>query len=263
VAVTLSKEVGKVGIIKFNRPPANSYDHDFMRELDQAIYEARFDRDVKVIVLTSELPGFFCAGADVKALAEGDDHYRSMFDLHAHETLAKLERTPKLVIAAIGGHCLGGGLEIALACDMRFMGRGGERPATIGLPEVKLGVIPGTGGTQRLPRLIGLSKAMDLMVTGDSVQADRALELGIVDKVLDLDALLPETMKYAEKLASGPSLAVGAIKLAAQQGVAVPLEYGNLIEREILRRIFETQDAAEGMTAFAERRKEPVQWQGK
>jgi enoyl-CoA hydratase/carnithine racemase len=259
VAVALSKE-GKVGVIKFNRPPANSYDHDFMKELDQAIYEARFDRDVKVIVLASELPRFFCAGADVKALAAGDDHYRSMFDLHAHETLAKLERTPQLVIAAIGGFCLGGGLEIALACDLRFMARGDDRGPRIGLPEVTLGVIPGTGGTQRLPRLIGLSKAIDLMVTGDGVLADRALELGIVDKVFDADDLMPKTMEYAEKLATGPSLAVGGIKLAAQQGVAVPLEYGNLIEREILRRIFETKDAAEGMTAFAEKR--PPSWQG-
>jgi len=258
--VTLTRE-GKVGVIKFNRPPANSYDHDFMRELDQAIYEARFDRECKVIVLTSDLPRFFCAGADVKALAEGDDHYRSMFDLHAHETLAKLERTPKLVIAAINGHCLGGGLEIALACDLRFMARGDDRGPRIGLPEVTLGVIPGTGGTQRLPRLIGLSRAIDLMVTGEGVLADRALELGIVDRVYDPDALLPETMKYAEQLANGPSLAIGAIKLAAQQGVAVPLEYGNLIEREILRRIFETADANEGMRAFAEKRK-PV-WQGK
>lgn len=260
MAVTLTRE-GKVGVIKFNRPPANSYDHDFMRELDQAIYEARFDRECKVIVLTSDLPRFFCAGADVKALAEGDDHYRSMFDLHAHETLAKLERTPKLVIAAINGHCLGGGLEIALACDLRFMARGDDRGPRIGLPEVTLGVIPGTGGTQRLPRLIGLSRAIDLMVTGEGVLADRALELGIVDRVYDPDALLPETMKYAEQLANGPSLAIGAIKLAAQQGVAVPLEYGNLIEREILRRIFETADANEGMRAFAEKRK-PV-WQGK
>jgi len=260
VAVALSKE-GKVGVIKFNRPPANSYNHEFMKELDQAIYEARWDEDVKVVVITSELPGFFCAGADVKALAEGNDHYRTMFDIHAHETLAKLERTPKLVIAAINGHCLGGGLEIALACDMRFMGRGGERPPRIGLPEITLGVIPGTGGTQRLPRLIGISKAMDLMVTGEGVVPERALELGIVDKLFDSDELLPKTMEYADKLANGPALAVGGVKIAAQQGKEVALEYGNLIEREILRRIFETQDAAEGMGAFAEKRK-PT-WQGK
>ena len=260
MAVSFGKE-GGVGLIRFNRPPANSYDHDFMKELDDAIYQARFDRDVKVIVVTSELPRFFCAGADVKALANGDDHYRSMFDLHAHETLAKFERTPQLVIAAINGHCLGGGLEIALACDMRFMARGDERGPRIGLPEITLGVIPGTGGTQRLPRLIGLSKAMDLMVTGEGVLPERALELGIVDKVFDGEELLPRTMEYAQKLASGPSLAVGAVKLAAVQGSAVPLEYGNLIEREILRRIFETEDAAEGMGAFGEKR-QPT-WQGR
>ncbi len=260
MAVTLSKE-GSVGVVKFNRPPANSYDHEFMKELDQAIYEARFDPGIKAIVLASELPRFFCAGADVKMMAAGDDHFRSMFDLHAHETLAKLERTPQLVIAAIGGFCLGGGLEIALACDLRFMARGDERGPRIGLPESTLGLIPGTGGTQRLPRLIGLSKAIDLMVTGEAVLPDRALELGIVNKVFEADELLPKTMEYAERAASGPALAIGGIKLAAQQGSAVPLEYGNLIEREILRRIFETEDAAEGMRAFAEKR--PPTWQGK
>lgn len=259
MAVSYKRE-GGVGLILFNRPPANSYDHAFMREFDQAIYEARFDRDAKVIVIGSELDGFFCAGADVKALAAGDDHYRSMFDLHAHETLAKLERTPKLVIAAINGHCLGGGLEIALACDLRFMTTGGEGKPRIGLPEITLGVIPGTGGTQRLPRLIGLSRAIDLMVTGEGVFPERALELGIVDRLFPPDELMPKTLEYAERLASGPSLAVGAVKLAAVQGSAVPLEYGNLIEREIIRRIFETKDAAEGMKAFAEKRK-PV-WQG-
>ena len=158
------------------------------------------------------------------------------------------------MIAAINGHCLGGGLEIALACDMRFMSRGGERPPRIGLPEITLGVIPGTGGTQALASLIGLSKAMDLMVTGEGVVPDRALELGMVDKVFDAEELLPKTMEYADKLANGPALAVGGVKIAAQQGGAVPLEYGNLVEREILRRIFETQDAAEGMGAFAEKR---------
>jgi len=256
MAVSVEKQ-GAVARVTFNRPPANSYNREFLDELNAAIDEIRFDEELRVAVVASELPKFFCAGADIKMFQERSLPYKNAFVLHAHEVCGKLERTPKVFIAALAGHALGGGLELALACDFRFAADGEYR---IGLPESKLGLLPGTGGTQRLPRLIGMSRAIDLMVTGEGVPPERALELGIVDKVFADDELMPKTMEYAEKLASGPSLAVGAVKLAAQQGGAAPLEYGNLIEREILRRIFETKDAAEGMGAFAEKRK-PT-WQG-
>src|SRR3954465_3237080 len=219
MAVSLERDNG-IGIIKLNNPPANAYDHQVMKELDDAIYEIRFDSSIKVVVLASDLPRFFSAGANVAALKAGSAYERAAFDLHAHEVLAKLEHTPKLIIAAISGHCLGGGLEIALACDIRFMVDSGAR---IGLTEANLGVIPGTGGTQRLPRLIGLSKAIDLMVTGAAILPDQALELGLVNRLFPADQLMTETMAYARKVADGPSYAIGKIKLTAVQGAELPM----------------------------------------
>jgi enoyl-CoA hydratase/carnithine racemase len=250
MAVTLERDNG-VGIIKLNNPPANAYDHAVMKELDDVIYEVRFDPVVKVVVLTSDLPRFFSAGANVQALKTMNAYQRAAFDLHAHEVLAKLERTPKLIIAAISGHCLGGGLEIALACDIRFMV---DADARIGLTEANMGVIPGTGGTQRLPRLIGLSRALDLMVTGAAIAPQQALELGIVNRLFPADQLMTETMNYARKLAEGPSFAVGMIKLAGTQGVELPMDGGLLLERELLNRVFASADAEEGMASFLEKR---------
>jgi enoyl-CoA hydratase/carnithine racemase len=250
MAVSLERDNG-IGIIKLNNPPANAYDHTVMKEVDDAIYEIRFDREIKVVVIASDLPRFFSAGANVQALKTMDAYDRAAFDLHAHEVLAKLERTPKIVIAAISGHCLGGGLEIALACDLRFMIDSGAR---IGLTEANLGVIPGTGGTQRLPRLIGLSRAIDLMVTGAAIEPPDALNLGIVNRIYPADQLMDETMAYARKISEGTSFAAGMIKLAAVQGSELPMDGALLLERELLNRVFASPDAAEGMGAFLEKR---------
>lgn len=253
MAVSVERD-GSIGLIKLNHPPANAYDHGVMKELDDAIYQVRFDPSIKVVVLTSDLPRFFSAGANVAALKAGNAYSRAMFDLHAHEVLAKIERTPKLVIAAISGHCLGGGLEIALACDLRFMV---DADARIGLTEANLGVIPGTGGTQRLPRLIGLARAMDLMVTGAAIGPQQALELGIVNRLFPADQLMAETLAYARKLGDGPAFAVGRIKLAAVQGVELPMDGALLLERELLNQVFASADAEEGMSSFLEKR-QPV-----
>jgi enoyl-CoA hydratase len=250
VAVSLERENG-VGVVKLNNPPANAYDHAEMKELDDAIYEIRFDPEIKVVVVGSDLPRFFSAGANIQALKDGTASSRAAFDLHAHEVLAKLERTPKVVIAAISGHCLGGGLEIALACDIRFMV---NENALIGLTEANLGVIPGTGGTQRLPRLIGLSRALDLMITGATLQPQQALDIGLVNRIFPADQLRSETMAYAQKVASGPSFALGLLKLAAVQGAELPIDGALLLERELLNRVFASNDAMEGMTAFLEKR---------
>jgi enoyl-CoA hydratase/carnithine racemase len=250
MAVTVERDNG-IGVIKLNNPPANAYDHQVMKELDDAIYEIRFDPGIKVVVLASELPRFFCAGANVAYLKNAPAWERAAFDLHAHEVLSKLEHTPKVIIAAISGHCLGGGLEIALACDLRFMVNEGAR---IGLTEANLGVIPGTGGTQRLPRLIGLAKAIDLMVTGAAIEPQQALDLGIVNRLYPADQLLPEAMAYARKIADGPAFAAGMIKLTAVQGVELPMDAALLLEREALKQVFASADAEEGMGAFLEKR---------
>src|SRR5438552_8844200 len=151
---------GGVGVIEINDPPANTYTYEMNRQLDDAILKARMDNDVHVIVLTGAGEKFFSAGANIKMLASVDPTFKYYFCLHANETLLRLEQTPKLVIAALNGHCVGGGLEVAMACDLRVARRGRSK---IGLPEVSLGVLPGTGGTQRLARLVGRSKAIEVM----------------------------------------------------------------------------------------------------
>ena len=256
-AVTVTNEHEGVALIHLNRPPANSYDKAFLDDLNAAIDAVRFDESVHVSILVSDLPKFFSAGADIGMFRTSTAKSRAMTILHAHEVLLKMERTPKVFIAAIGGHALGGGLEIALATDFRFAAEGDYR---IGVPEVTLGVLPGNGGTQRLPRLIGRQKALELLVTGKPVDPRVAQQLGIVDRLFPADRLLPEALEFATSLAKGPTFAIGEIKIAARQGVDLPLEGGLALEREAIFRLFQGADATEGMAAFAEKRK-PV-WKG-
>lgn len=241
-----------IGITLMNKPPANTYDYDFMRELDDVIEEVRFDDSVKVAILGSKLEKFFSAGADIGMLSESEPDYKAMFCLHCQETLVKMESTPKVWIAAINGHCVGGGLEIALATDIRIMGRDSGQ---IGLPEVNLGVLPGTGGTQRLPRLVGKSVALDMMITGKTLSPDEALKVGLVNYVYDKGELWDRSTEYAKKLASGPARAVGLIKRSVTEGLEVPLKQGLALERELQNRLFITEDAKEGLRAFVEKRK--------
>ncbi len=241
-----------VGIARLNKPPANTYDYALMRELDEIIEEVRFNDDVKVAVLGSQLEKFFSAGADIKMLQQSDPTYKAMFCLHCQETLVKMENTPKVWIAAINGHCVGGGLEIALATDIRFMGADSGQ---IGLPEVTLGVLPGTGGTQRLPRLVGRARALDMMITGKTLSSDEAEKIGLVNYVYPMDELWDKTMEYASGLANGPSRAVGLIKRSVVEGLEVPLKQALALERELQNRLFATKDAHEGLTAWVEKRK--------
>src|ERR1700745_1773865 len=167
---------GGVAIIEMCDPPANTYTYEMNRQLDDAILKARMDNDVYVILLTGSGDKFFSAGANIRLQSQVDPTFKYYFCLHANETLLRLEHTPKLVIAALNGHTVGGGLEIAMACDLRIARRDGGK---IGLPEVPLGVLPGTGGTTRLARLVSKSKAIELMVTGSTFSFEEALDLGI------------------------------------------------------------------------------------
>jgi len=242
----------QVGYIEVNKPKANTYDLEMMGELDQAIEEMRFNDEAKVIVLTSKLPGFFSAGADIEMLKRSAPDFKAMFCLHCHETLDKFAKTPKLVIAGLNGHTVGGGLEIALACDLRIMAKDSGR---IGLPEVTLGVLPGTGGTQRLPRLVGTGRALDMMVTGRLLTPEEALAIGLVNHVYAKETFAQELHGYAKALANGPSRAVSLIKRAVMEGVEMPLTAGMALERELQNRLFITEDAKEGIAAFVEKRK--------
>ena len=250
--VRLEKE-GGVGVIVLDRPPANSYDYAFLREFASAIDDARADGDIRNVVVTSASEKFFSAGADVAAFASGTPRQRFMTALLAHETFRKMENSPLIFIAAIAGHCLGGGFELALACDLRFAAEGNYQ---VGLPEVNLGLFPGSGGTQRLPRLVGLAKGIDLIANATTMKPAEAKELGLVDRLFpDAAACRAGAIEYAARLAAGPSVAIGHAKLAITQGYGAPLDMGLAFEREAISRVFVTEDADEGIKAFGEKRK--------
>ena len=237
-----------VALLTLCNPPANAYSYEMFRQFDDAILRARMDEQVHVIVVTGAGDGFFCAGADIAMLGSVTPEFKYYFCLHANETLLRLEHTPKLVIAAIGGHCVGGGLEIALACDLRLAKRG---KAKFGLPEVALGVLPGTGGTQRLARTVGRATALQLMVEGERFGVERAQELGVVHRIIDED-FMPAVMAYAAQFCPQQiaAMAVGHIKRAVATGTDLPLEAGLSLERELQQRLFASLDAAEGIAAF-------------
>lgn len=246
-----------VALFTLDDPPANTYTHEMMRQLDEAILRARFDEDVDVIVMTGAGEKFFCAGANINMLQQADPTWKYYFCLHANETLSRLEHTPKLVIAALNGHTVGGGLEIAMAADLRIARKGAGK---VGLPEVALGVLPGTGGTQRLTRLVGHSKAIQLMVEGINTDFEEAERMGIVNTVMEADsrdAFLERVMEYARKFTrpDRASKAVGNIKRACQTGGQLPLEQGLALERELQAALFNSEDAKEGLTAYVEKRK--------
>lgn len=248
-----------IGYIKLNKPKANLYDRTFMEQLDAAVDEVRFNDDVRVVILMSEVPGIFSAGADIHMLKASQPNFKAAFCMGAQETLAKIERTTKIFLTALTGHTVGGGLEIALATDIRFAANSPK--IQIGLPEVKLGVLAGTGGTQRLTRLIGPSKALDLMITGRLLNPQEALDLGIVNYLCPPDELMDRVEEYASNIVNGPSKAIGLIKQAVVQGNEVGLDSGLFMERELQNRLFITQDAQEGLSAFIEKR--APEFQGK
>ena len=244
---------GGIAVIEMDDPPANTYTYDMMRQLDDAILKARFDESAHVIVLRGAGEKFFSAGASIPMLNKVDPQFKYYFCLHANETLSRLEQTPKLVIAALNGHTVGGGLEIALACDIRLAKKEGGK---IGLPEVNLGVLPGTGGTQRLLRVVGRARAMELMTTGRTFSFEEALEIGLITDIYDRDSFWDEVMSYARQFCppNKASRAVGRIKRAVVSGAEVPFQEALAIERELQQLLFTSEDAKEGIAAYVEKR---------
>ena len=246
-----------IAIITLNDPPANTYSYEMMQELDRAILEARMDEAVQVIVITGSGEKFFCAGADIQMLANVTPTFKYYFCLHANETLNRLEQTPKLVIAAINGHCVGGGLEVAMAADIRIARKGAGK---MGLPEVSLGVLPGTGGTQRLVRIVGKSKAIEMMAMGQLFDFERGLELGIVNQIIEAETserFAELVREYALQFTTPNKAAhaVGRIKRAAQTGAEIPFESALALERELQQQLFQSEDAKEGLDAYVNKRK--------
>jgi enoyl-CoA hydratase len=246
-----------VGLVTLQDPPANTYSYEMMRALDAAILDARMDDAVHVILIRGAGEKFFCAGADIRMLQTVTPRFKYYFCLHANETLNRLEQTPKLVIAALNGHCVGGGLEVAMAADLRFARRGAGK---LGLPEVNLGVLPGTGGTQRLVRMVGKARAIELMTNGRLMDFDEAQSMGLVNEVLEAESAEAFVAAVRERARAyvppaRASRAVGLIKRAAQSGAEMAFGEGLALERELQQQLFESDDAKEGIAAHVERRK--------
>jgi enoyl-CoA hydratase len=242
-----------VALIELNRPPVNSYTHELLRELDEALLQARFDDAVHVLVITGKVEKFFSAGADINMLANKPLSYKNNFALHGHEVLMRMENTPKLVIAAINGHAVGGGLEIAMAADIRIAKKEGGK---VGLAEINLGVMPGMGGTQRLPRIVGKARALELCATGKTIAFEEAQEMGLVNVIYEKENFLGQVMEYAQQFVTPnkASLAVGKVKRAIQTGLELSLPDGLALEREVLAQTFGSEDGSEGVKAYLEER---------
>ena len=252
-----------VARLTLNDPPANTYSYEMMQALDRSILAARMDDGVQVIVITGNGEKFFSAGANIQMLANVTPTFKYCFCLHANETLSRLEQTPKLVIAAINGHCVGGGLEVALAADIRIARKDAGK---MGLPEVSLGVLPGTGGTQRLVRIVGKSKGIELMASGELFDFDRGHELGILNHVYEAETaqnFMQQVLNYARQFTTPnrAALAVGRIKRSVQTGAEIPFESALALERELQQQLFQSEDAKEGLDAYANKRK--PQFKGK
>ncbi len=246
-----------IAVLTLNDPPANTYSYEMMQELDRSVLAARMDESVNVIVITGQGEKFFCAGANIGMLSSVTPEYKYYFCLHANETLSRLEQTPKLVIAALNGHTVGGGLEVAMAADIRIARRNAGK---MGLPEVSLGVLPGTGGTQRLVRIVGKSRAIELMATGELFAFEKGLELGLINQIYEAEtgaAFMEQVMNYARQftLPDKAARAVGRIKRSVQSGAEIPFEYGLALERELQQQLFQSEDAKEGLNAYVEKRK--------
>jgi enoyl-CoA hydratase/carnithine racemase len=242
---------GPVGFITLDKPPANSYDLAFMTEYSQAVDEA-LAGPTRVVVVQSGNSKFFSAGADIKRFLEGDVEANMEMIRMSQDAFRRMAAAPQVFIAYMAGHALGGGLEIALACDIRLAAAG---PYKLGLPEVTLGLLPGNGGTQRLTRLIGPSRALELLITGRTYGVKEAREIGLVAHVYDSEEAGKKVREYAEQLAAGAALAIASIKRCVYEGSQMTLDEGLALEAELMERLFRSQDASEGLQAFVEKRK--------
>ena len=239
---------GAVAVLTLNRPPVNALSAALVADIEAAVARAA-DPAVRAVLVTGS--PHFAAGADIaelKAAASGSDDTPLAGRLSA--ALLALEALPKPTIAAIRGFALGGGLELALACDFRYL----AADARVGLPEIKLGIFPGAGGTQRLPRLVGLSKARELIYTGRHLKADEALAIGLADKVVPAEGLAAAALEFAAALAKGATVALGAAKQAVNATLGLDMEAGLAVEAAGFATCLGTEDAQEGLAAFLEKR---------
>lgn len=247
--VTFSAD-GPVGIITLDNPPANSYDLEVMTQFSAAVDKA-IGSDTRAVVVRSASEKFYSAGADVKKFLDGDVDANMQMIHTSQAAFKRMAAASQVFLAHINGHALGGGLEIALACDVRYATDGRYK---LGTPEVTLGLLPGNGGTQRLTRLVGPSRAMDLLITGRTFSPGEAREMGLVSALFAPEDAEAKVREQAERLAVGPALAIAAIKRCVHEGGQLPLDEGLALEAELIEQLFRSKDATEGLTAFVEKR---------
>ena len=241
-----------VGIVLLNNPPANAYQLDFMNQLIECIKIAEDNSSIRVVVIKSDLERFFCAGADIKVWAQNTTAENKQMVSAAREVTTAISQSDKIYIAAIDGHTFGGGLELAMACDLRLASEG---EYAMGLTEVNIGLIPGNGGTQRLLRLAGATRALELLVTGATISPELALKFGLINHLWPADSFKQEALNYARELSHGPPMAIAAIKRSIREGIDISLEKGLELEQKLVDPLYETSDAKEGLSAFLEKRK--------
>jgi len=241
-----------VAVVSINRPPANSLDKELIEEMEGVVDEISADRRVRAVVISSALDRFFAAGADIKSVQTFTEAQWDTYAAAFHRTYNKIERMPKPAVAAISGHALGGGCELALVCDFRFMAEG---PGRIGLPEVTLGLLPGGGGVSRLPRMIGRSRAAEMLITGRALTAQEALSVGLVHRVYSSpEEVREKSLEFAKQLAQQATVSIGWIKKCIVEGMDKDLQGSLNLERQAIVALAKTEDAKEGLAAFVEKR---------
>jgi enoyl-CoA hydratase/carnithine racemase len=250
MSVTFTAD-GAVGLVTLDNPPANSYDLGVMTAFAEAV-DAAIESPARAVIVRSASPKFFSAGADVKKFLDGDVAANMEMIRTSQAAFRRMAAAEQVFVCHIAGHALGGGLEIALACDIRLADEGEYK---LGTPEVTLGLLPGNGGTQRLTRLVGPSRAMELLLTGRTFSPAEAYAMGLVAALFAPDDAEARVRAYAERLAGGPALALAAIKRCVHEGGEMPLEEGLGLEAALVEDLFASRDAAEGLRAFVEKRR--------
>ena len=244
------KENG-VATLSLNRPPANSYHQEYLQLIVKTIAALEKEDSTKVVLINSTSEKFFCGGADIKVFSSNSREENEEMVVAARQVAAAITESSKIFIAAIAGHCLGGGLEIAMACDIRLASEGNY---LIGLPEVKLGLMPGNGGTPRLIDLIGASRAMEMLVTGNSISPQQAYEIGLINQLYSKEEFEEKVSQYIQTLSAGPGKAMSAIKQYFRVHKGLNANQALDYETECVKSLYDTPDAIEGFKAFIEKR---------
>lgn len=245
------KKIDRLGIITLDKSPANSYDIHFFNKFETILNTIENDKDIAVVILKSGIPKFFCAGADIKVFASNTVEENNKMVAMANKIAKIISTSTKIFIAFLNGHTLGGGLELAVACDIRLAS---NKKFLIGLPEVKLGLMPGNGGIPRLVNAVGHSYAFEMVVSGNPINSEEAFRIGLAHKLYNEETAEQEALEYAKNLSKGPKIAMATIKQTFAEGVGKSTQEFLQLETKMVEKLYDTFDAKEGFQSFIEKR---------